>query len=90
VRAPFSVLMRINIDTLLGAVDDIIKFLSDHNIKAEVSVWNQYDVDIVEEFSRMYSPLLLPMVGANMYHAFLTQYLRSQLGQVERGQERLE
>jgi hypothetical protein len=88
--------MRINIDTLLGAVDDIIKFLSDHNIKAEVSVWNQYDVDIVEEFSRMYSPLLLPMVGAlntgltNMYHAFLTQYLRSQLGQVERRQERLE
>lgn len=93
--SPFLVLMVININALLDAVDNALKLLSDHNIRAEASVWNQYGVDTAEEFGRMYSPLLLPIVGAlrtvitEIHQVCLAQDLQPQLDQLEKGQKRL-
>lgn len=93
--SPFLVLMVININALLDAVDNALKLLKDHNIGAEASVWIQYGVDTAVEFGRMYSPLLLPIVGAvrtvisEIYQVCLTQDLQPQLDQLDTGQRRL-
>ncbi|KAJ4303207.1 hypothetical protein N0V90_002100 [Kalmusia sp. IMI 367209] len=92
----FLVLMVINVTTSLDAVDNAIKLLSTNSIRAEASRWTQYGVDTVEEFVRMYSPLLLPIVGAlkttikEISQVCLTRTLQHQLDSLEQASKRLE
>jgi hypothetical protein len=94
--SPFLVLMVININALLDGVEQTFKMLSDHSCRAEASVWITYGVDNAEEFGRMYSPLLLPVVGAlrtvisEINQVCLTQSLQPQLETLEKGWKRLE
>nr|WNN28537.1 hypothetical protein [Phoma sp.] len=93
--SPFLVLMVVNVNASLDAVDNALKLLKNRSIRAEASRWTQYGVDTVEEFVRMYSPLLMPIVATlktiinDIRQVCLAQTLQSQLDSLEQAGKRL-